>query len=147
MEGWEDILRRMKKQETQKSAPSFRRLGDGGDYKGKEVALPGIERSKSHIRAMKSFKLLSPVHKRTAANLPLNTSILSPLVLRSITPPPAPSGRKHGSPEYCAHNCEVTTQCQDLDFPFSPRASVYDTGNLFVMRAREGRKRVEAVGT
>ena len=39
--------------------------------------------------------------------------------------------------EDCSVVQEATTQCEDMDFPFSPRAGELDTGDLFAMKMRK----------
>lgn len=113
-----------------------------------KLALPRLPLT-GHSSPFRPFKLLSPSPKRSIGLLPSLPNVL-PIVTavatvwRSATPQPV-RGRIVPSPlEERSEAQEATTQCEDMDFPFSPRACEYDTGNLFVLKMRKIRLCVES---
>jgi len=105
-----------------------------------KLALPSLPFPVS-TSPFRPFKLLSPSPKRNIRLLPSLPTVL-PIVTavatvwRSVTPQPVRGWRVPSPLEERTEVQEATTQCEDLDFPFSPRACEYDTGNLFVMKRR-----------
>lgn len=106
-----------------------------------KLTLPSLPRT-GRASPFRTFKLLGPSPKRSTRLIPILPNVLPvvtavPTIWRSVTPQPA-RGRMVQSPiEDCSVVQEATTQCEDMDFPFSPRAGEFDTGDLFVMKMRK----------
>lgn len=96
--------------------------------------------SKHTAVAFCSSKFLHPSPKRSLRLFPILPSVLPvvrPAALwRSVTPQPPRGKVERSHRDDHSHN-EVTTQCGDPDFPYSPRACEYDTGNLFAIKMRK----------